>query len=144
MNKIFSSILTWLKDQFIVVEAKVEPVISEVAHELPGIIVQGLQVFLLGVEAGTPYLTVLATAGKMVENLGVKAAETAVQGALNKAENNLIEAGTPAPITVAAGKAAATADTLDDTHPAVVSAQAEFISAATAIAAAPATDTKSA
>lgn len=123
------SILSWLENELTIIEGDVAPAIKVIEGDIPSIVISAIEAFLTAVEAGTPWATILSTVGALVESQGVKAGESAVQAAVNQAENNLIAAGTPAPITVAAQAAAASATALPDTTPAVVAAQAVITSA---------------
>lgn len=127
------SILSWLKNELTIIEADIAPAVKVVESDIPSIVISAIEAFLTAIEAGTPWATVLSTVGALVESQGIKAGESAVQAAVNQAENNLIVAGTPAPITVAAATAASAATALPDTAPAVVAAQA-VITAATSAA----------
>lgn len=123
------SILSWLKSELTIIEADIAPAITVLKQDLPAIIISAFEALLSGFESGTAYGVVLKTALSLVESQGIKATEQAVQAGLNQAENNLIVAGTPAPITVASAQAAADATPAPDSTPAVVAAQAVITAA---------------
>lgn len=125
------SILSWLENEFNIIEADVQPAIAVIKEDLPAIIIAAFQALLSGFEAGTPYGTILKTALDLVESQGIKAGEQAVQAGLLQAEGNLIVAGTPAPITVAVAQVAAAATPASSDTAAVVAAQAVISSAVT-------------
>lgn len=128
------SLYTWLKTEFTLIEADIGLGVKYTVEELPSIAIAMLQAFLAGVSAGTPYATIGATALAMLESQGIKATVGGLQVALNAAESNLIEAGTPAPITVANNAAVAVATPLPPTDTAVVAAVAVATAAGTSAA----------
>lgn len=118
------SFSTWFKNLIAEIKADIMPGIEKIESGLPAIAVAVGQALLAGVEVGTPYAAIGATLVQVLESQGVKLASGAAQAVLNEAENNLIKAGTPAPITVASTAAIAAATPLPVDNAAVVAATA--------------------
>lgn len=121
---IFTTIANWFKSAIEKIDNEIQPGIKYIEANIPAIAIQIGEALLAGVEVGTPYAVIVKTLIATLQTQGVTLVSGAAHVVLNTAENNLIAAGTPAPITVADIAKTETATPLPADTAAVVAAAA--------------------